>query len=35
MLVDYCHYGPSAARVENAEVIFENYKGDFSDFDVL
>jgi acylphosphatase len=35
MLVDYCRYGPSAARVENVEVIFENYKGDFSDFDVL
>jgi acylphosphatase len=35
MLVAYCRYGPSAARVENAEVIFENYKGDFSDFDVL
>lgn len=31
-LVDYCYHGPSSARVDNVEVNYENYKGEFSDF---
>jgi len=31
-LVEYCHHGPSSARVENVEVNYENYRGEFSDF---
>lgn len=31
-LMDYCNHGPSIARVENVEVTYENYSGEFSDF---
>jgi acylphosphatase len=31
-LVGYCHRGPSSARVENVEVNYENYLGEFSEF---
>ena len=31
-LVEYCHQGPSSARVENVEVNYENHRGEFSDF---
>ena len=31
-LVDYCYHGPSYARVENVEVNYENYSGEFTDF---
>ena len=31
-LVDYCHRGPSSARVENVEFNYENYLGEFSEF---
>jgi acylphosphatase len=31
-LVEYCHHGPSSARVENVEVNYENHRGEFSDF---
>jgi len=34
-LVDYCSHGPPAARVENVEVNYENYKNDFSNFDTI
>lgn len=34
-LVDYCHRGPSSARVDNVEVNYEDYKGEFSDFSTL
>jgi acylphosphatase len=33
MLVDYCRHGPPAARVENIEVNYENYKGEFYSFE--
>jgi len=31
-LVDYCYHGPSSSRVDNVEVNYENYVGEFSDF---
>jgi len=31
-VVDYCHHGPSFAKVEHVEVFFEDYTGDFLDF---
>ena len=33
-LVDYCHRGPSFAIVENVNVNYENYNGEFSSFQV-
>ncbi|MCL2135392.1 MAG: acylphosphatase [Candidatus Bathyarchaeota archaeon] len=34
-VVDYCRCGPSFAIVENIEVFFEEYIGDFSDFQII
>jgi acylphosphatase len=34
-LVEYCHHGPSSARVDKVEVNYENYVGEFSDFATL
>lgn len=31
-LVEYCHHGPSYARVTNVDVVWEPYRGEFSDF---
>jgi acylphosphatase len=31
-LVDYCRHGPSNATVENIEVIYEDYMGEFTFF---
>jgi acylphosphatase len=31
-LVDYCRHGPSNASVENIEVIYEDYMGEFTFF---
>ena len=31
-LVEYCRHGPSSAKVENVEVNYEKYLGEFSDF---
>ena len=31
-LVEYCHHGPSYARVTNVNVVWEEYCGEFSDF---
>ena len=33
-LVDYCRRGPSIAIVENVNVTYENYNGEFSSFQV-
>ena len=33
-LVDYCHRGPSFAIVENVNVNYENYRGEFNDFQI-
>jgi acylphosphatase len=32
-LVDYCRHGPTAAKVENIEINYEKYKGEFSGFE--
>ena len=32
-LVDYCHHGPSLARVTNVDVTWEPYRGEFSGFE--
>ena len=34
-LVEWCHGGSANARVEDIEIINENFKGEFSKFDVL
>ncbi len=31
-LVEYCHHGPSYSRVENVEVNYESYSGEFIGF---
>ena len=31
-LIEWCHVGPPAARVDNVEVEYEEYKGEFEDF---
>jgi acylphosphatase len=31
-LVEYCHHGPSYARVTNIDASWEDYQGEFSDF---
>ncbi len=33
-VVDYCRHGPSFAKVENVEVAFEDYKGEFTNFSI-
>jgi acylphosphatase len=33
-LVEYCRHGPSIANVENVNVTYENYNGEFSGFQV-
>jgi len=35
IIVDFCKHGPSGAHVEAAEVIWKNWKGEFSDFRIL
>jgi acylphosphatase len=34
-LVEYCHHGPSAAKVTNVEVIWEPYRKEFNDFEAF
>jgi acylphosphatase len=31
-LIDFCHYGPPAAKVSSVEVTWGDYTGDFKDF---
>jgi acylphosphatase len=33
-MLNFCHRGPSGARVSNVEVKRENYRGEFSGFEV-
>ena len=33
-VVDYCRHGPSFAKVDNVEVVFEDYKGEFINFSI-
>ena len=34
-LVSWAHHGPSAARVENVDVRYRSYSGDYSDFRII
>jgi len=34
VLVDYCHRGPYAARVDNVDVIWERFVAEYSNFKV-
>jgi len=34
-LVDWCHRGPRGARVDNVEVIYEEYTGEYDSFSVV
>jgi acylphosphatase len=34
MVVEWCHKGPPAARVDDLQVSYEKYTGEFSDFEV-
>jgi len=34
-VIDYCHHGPSFAKVEHVEVSFEDYLGEFLDFQIV
>jgi acylphosphatase len=31
-IIDFCHYGPPAAKVSSVEVTWGDYTGDFKDF---
>lgn len=33
-IVEWCHRGPPAARVDRVEVKYEEYKGEFEDFTI-
>ncbi len=33
-LVDFCHYGPSEAKVSSIEVTWEEYTGEFKEFSI-
>jgi acylphosphatase len=33
-VVDYCKHGPSFAKVENIQVDYEPYKGEFTNFSI-
>ena len=34
-MIQWCHRGPSEARVTNVQVEWENYTGEFEDFSIL
>ena len=34
-VVDYCRHGPLAAKVENIEINYEKYMGEFSGFETF
>lgn len=33
-LIEWCYYGPPSARVENVEVTWEDYAGEFKSFSI-
>ncbi len=33
-VIEWCHVGPSGARVDNVEIKFEEYKGEFNSFTI-
>lgn len=34
-LINWCHKGPPGARVDNVEIKFEEYKGEFTSFSII
>ena len=34
-VIEWCHVGPSGAHVDDVQVEFEDYKGEFNSFDIL
>lgn len=34
-MVDFCRRGPTGARVENVEVVWEDYAGEYKDFRIV
>jgi hypothetical protein len=34
-VVDYCRHGPSFAKVENIDVVFEDFIGEFESFSIV
>jgi acylphosphatase len=34
-VIEWCHVGPSGALVDDVQVEFEDYKGEFNSFDIL
>lgn len=34
-VIEWCHVGPSGARVEDVDVKFEDYKGEFDTFEII
>lgn len=33
-MIDWCHHGPPAARVDDVQVIWEDFKNEFYDFSI-
>ena len=33
-VIEWCHIGPPGARVEKVEVMYEDYKGEFDNFEI-
>ena len=33
-IIEWCHQGPPAARVDKVEVTYEEYKGEFDNFEI-
>ncbi len=34
-VIEWCHIGPSKAHVDNVDVKFEKYAGEFANFDIV
>ncbi len=34
-VIEWCHIGPAGARVDDVDVIYEEYRGGFDSFDII
>ncbi len=34
-VIEWCHIGPTGARVDDVDVIYEEYRGEFDSFDII
>jgi acylphosphatase len=34
-VIEWCHIGPAGARVDDVDVVYEEYKGEFNSFDII